>query len=180
LYYFSLYSFTNAKTCLQYLDCGAGQWLNIENGASFKQHYPFNDYCSPVKNWRLAYSFDPLAGIAKSEAHLVLGGECHIWSEQTDPVNLDDMVWPRASKYNPMITHFNLRKGWRLMIMVMAGAVGEVLWSGRQDSSGQNRSQITAAPRLAEMRERMVARGIRAGPVQMVFCTQNDAHECSL
>jgi hexosaminidase len=24
-------------------------------------------------------------------------GEVHIWSEQTDPINLDDMVWPRTS-----------------------------------------------------------------------------------
>jgi len=79
-----------------------------------------------------------------------------VWSEQTDPVNLDDMVWPRAC------------------------AAGEVLWSGRQDASGQNRSQITAAPRLAEMRERMVNRGIRVGPVQMVFCTQNNATKCAL
>lgn len=85
-----------------------------------------------------------------------MGGEVHIWSEQTDPVNLDDMVWPRAS------------------------AAAEVLWSGRQDEAGQNRSQITAAPRLAEMRERMLLRGVRAGPVQMVFCTQANATECAL
>lgn len=78
-----------------------------------------------------------------------------MWSEQTDAVNLDDMVWPRAS------------------------AAGEVLWSGRQDASGQNRSQISAGPRLAEMRERMVNLGVRVGPVQMVFCTQHDATECS-
>jgi hexosaminidase len=141
---------------MQYLDCGKGQWLDFDNGASFQDHYPFNDYCSPVKNWRLVYSYDPLAGVPASNAHLVLGGEVHIWSEQTDPVNLDDMVWPRAS------------------------AASEVLWSGRQDASGKNRSQITASPRLAEMRERMVSRGVRAGPVQMVFCTQNDATECAL
>ncbi|KAL5320523.1 hypothetical protein ACEPPN_011329 [Leptodophora sp. 'Broadleaf-Isolate-01'] len=139
-----------------YLDCGKGQWLNFDNGASFQQYYPFLDYCSPVKNWRLVYSYDPLGGVPANETHLVMGGEVHIWSEQTDPVNLDDMVWPRAS------------------------AAGEVLWSGRQDASGQNRSQITAGPRLAEMRERMVSRGISAGPVQMVFCTQNNATECAL
>lgn len=86
----------------------------------------------------------------------MLGGEVHIWSEQTDAVNLDDMVWPRSS------------------------AAGEVLWAGRQDASGHNRSQIDAGPRLAEMRERMVLRGVRAGPVQMVFCTQADATECAL
>lgn len=79
-----------------------------------------------------------------------------MWSEQTDPVNLDDMVWPRAS------------------------AAAEVMWSGRQDATGQNRSQLDASPRLADMRERMVLRGVRAGPVQMVFCTQSNATECSL
>lgn len=79
-----------------------------------------------------------------------------MWSEQTDSVNLDGMVWPRAS------------------------AAGEIMWSGRQDASGQNRSQLDASPRLAELRERLVSRGIAPGPVQMVFCTQNNATECSL
>jgi len=86
----------------------------------------------------------------------VVGGEVHIWSEQTDAVNLDGMVWPRAA------------------------AAGEVMWSGRQDASGQNRSQQDASPRLAEWRERLVARGIGAGPVQMIFCTQSNVTECSL
>ncbi|TVY85482.1 Beta-hexosaminidase [Lachnellula suecica] len=139
-----------------YLDCGKGQWLNFGNGASFQTYYPFNDYCSPTKSWRLVYSYDPLAGVPENETHLVLGAEVHIWSEQTDPVNLDSTIWPRAS------------------------AAGEILWSGRQDASGQNRSQITAAPRLAEMRERMLNRGIQVGPVQMIFCTQSNATECAL
>ncbi|KAK2626073.1 hypothetical protein QTJ16_004335 [Diplocarpon rosae] len=139
-----------------YLDCGKGQWIDFTNGASFEKYYPFKDYCDPFHNWRLVYSYDPLAGVPASETHLVQGGEVHIWSEQTDPINLDDMVWPRAS------------------------AAGEVLWSGRQDASGQNRSQVTASPRLAEWRERMVSRGVGAGPVQMVFCTQSEAGECSL
>jgi hypothetical protein len=102
------------------------------------------------------YSYDPLGGVPSSQQHLVVGGEVHIWSEQTDPVNLDDVVWPRAS------------------------AAGEILWSGRQDASGKNRTQVDAAPRLAEMRERMLERGVRVGPVQMVFCTQADATECAL
>lgn len=104
-------------TRLQYLDCGKGQWLNFENGASYDRWYPFNDYCSPVKNWRLMYSYDPFSGVLPQNRHLVLGGEVHLWAEQTDPVNLDDMLWPRAS------------------------AAGEVLWSGRQDFNGKNRSQ---------------------------------------
>lgn len=78
-----------------------------------------------------------------------------MWSEQTDPVNLDDMIWPRAS------------------------AAAEVLWSGAKDAQGNNRSQIEASPRLAQMRERMVLRGVRAGPVQMVYCTQ-DGTRCAL
>jgi hexosaminidase len=102
------------------------------------------------------YSYDPTAHLSAEQKALVLGGECHIWAEQTDPVNLDSMVWPRA------------------------GAAAEVLWSGRQDSSGQNRSQIEAAPRLAEWRERLVARGIGSGPVQMIYCAQFGGSECSL
>lgn len=138
-----------------YLDCGRGQWLNFDNGEAFQTFYPFNDWCGPSKSWRLIYSHDPTAGLSKEAAKRVLGGEVAVWSETIDAVNLDSLVWPRAS------------------------AAGEVLWSGRTDSGGQNRSQYDAAPRLAEMRERMVARGVRASPVQMPFCTQGDAGECA-
>ena len=78
-----------------------------------------------------------------------------MWSEQTDPVNLDDMLWPRAC------------------------AAAEVLWSGPKDAEGRNRSQVEASPRLGQMRERMVLRGVRAGPVQMVYCTLNGT-QCAL
>lgn len=101
------------------------------------------------------YSYDPLNQVPENLTHLVLGGEAHIWSEQTDPISLDRMVWPRAC------------------------AAGEVLWSGAKDASGQNRSQITASPRLSEMRERLVARGVMAEPIQMPFCTQNGT-QCAL
>lgn len=137
-----------------YLDCGKGQWLDFKPAVAANS-FPFADYCSPTKNWRLMYSYDPLHGIPANATHLVLGGEVHMWSEQTDPVNLDSMIWPRAS------------------------AAGEVLWSGAKDASGQNRSQIEASPRLSELRERMVQRGIGAGPVQMIFCTQNGT-QCAL
>lgn len=92
------------------------------------------------------YSYDPLEGVPAANQHLVLGGECHIWAEQTDPVSLDRMVWPRAA------------------------AAAEVLWSGAKDASGQNRSQVEAAPRLSEMRERLVAKGVMAEPIQMPYC----------
>lgn len=60
------------------------------------------------------------------------------------------------------------------MLWPRAAAAAEVLWSGAKDEEGKNRSQVEASPRLAEMRERMVSRGVRAGPVQMVFCTQEE------
>lgn len=101
------------------------------------------------------YSYDPHSGVPTSDQHLVIGGEAHIWAEQTDPVNLDRMVWPRAA------------------------AAAEVLWSGAKDAQGQNRSQIEAAPRLSELRERLVARGVMAEPVQMIFCLQGK-DQCSL
>jgi hexosaminidase len=137
-----------------YLDCGRGQWLNWANGAAFAQGFPFNDWCSPAKGWRLVYSHDPTAGLTAEEAKLVLGGEVTLWSETIDPVNFDTIVWPRAS------------------------AAGEVLWSGRTDSTGQNRTQLDAAPRLSEFRERMVRRGVRSSPVHMTFCTQASPEEC--
>ena len=78
-----------------------------------------------------------------------------MWSETIDNTNFDSLLWPRAS------------------------AAGEVLWSGRRDpATGQNRTQLDAAPRLNEFRERMVLRGVGSSPVQMTFCTQGRAEEC--
>lgn len=76
-----------------------------------------------------------------------------MWAEQTDPINIDGSIWPRAA------------------------AVAEVLWSGAKDTNGKNRSQIEASPRLNEMRERLVALGVRAEPIQMPSCTMNGT-EC--
>lgn len=101
------------------------------------------------------YSYDPLSGVPDDKQHLVLGGEAHMWAEQTDPVNVDRMIWPRAA------------------------AAAEVLWSGAKDENGQNRSQIEAAPRLSEMRERLVARGVGADAIQMSYCTMNGT-QCAL
>ncbi|KAL5118722.1 Glucosamine-6-phosphate isomerase (Glucosamine-6-phosphate deaminase) (GNPDA) (GlcN6P deaminase) [Pleosporales sp. CAS-2024a] len=137
-----------------YLDCGRGQWLDFAPSvaASF---WPYNDYCAPFHNWRLAYSYDPLTNVPEEHQHLVLGGEAHMWAEQTDPVNVDGMIWPRGA------------------------AVAEVLWSGAKDAQGVNRSQIEASPRLSEMRERLVAKGVGASPIRMPFCTM-DGERCAL
>lgn len=78
----------------------------------------------------------------------MLGGELAGWSESIDEATIDDILWPRAS------------------------AAGEVLWSGRTDAAGNNRTQLDASVRLAEFRERLIARGIKSGTIHMPFCTQ--------
>ncbi|CEJ81202.1 hypothetical protein VHEMI01345 [[Torrubiella] hemipterigena] len=137
-----------------YLDCGHGGWINYNN-ANAANAFPFNDYCSPVKNWRKVYYYDPWAGIPADKQSLLYGAEVHLWSEQTDGVNVDDMLWPRGS------------------------AAAEVMWSGRRDAKGQLRDQFDVVGRLAEIRERMVLHGFRSGPVQMPHCTQHDPSECA-
>lgn len=137
-----------------YLDCGYGQWVDF-SPATAAANFPWQDYCAPRHNWRVVYSYDPLDGVPADQTHLVVGGEVHIWSEQTDGVNLDTMVWPRAA------------------------AAAEVLWSGAKDAAGGNRSQIAASPRLAEVRERLVRRGVASEPVHMPFCTMNGT-QCAL
>ncbi|KAF1937856.1 hypothetical protein EJ02DRAFT_447188 [Clathrospora elynae] len=129
-----------------YLDCGKGQWLDFDPSSS-ADAWPYYDYCAPFHNWRLIYAYDPLSGVPEENQHLVIGGEAHMWAEQTDPINIDRMIWPRGS------------------------AVAEVLWSGAKDSEGRNRSQIDASPRLSEMRERLVGLGVGAEPIQMPYCT---------
>lgn len=48
------------------------------------------------------YSYDPLQGVPEDLQHLVIGGETHIWSEQTDTVNLDKMVISPFFKPKPL------------------------------------------------------------------------------
>ncbi|MBE3042981.1 family 20 glycosylhydrolase [Candidatus Bathyarchaeota archaeon] len=122
--------------------------MDFENGPVYQKYYPFVDWCSPTKNWKNVYSHDPTAGLTEEEAKLVLGGEVAVWTETIDPMTIDSLAWPRA------------------------GAAGEVLWSGRHDAAGQNRSLVDAGERLAEMGERMVAKGVRAEHLTEVWCLQ--------
>ena len=140
-----------------YLDCGHGGFINpypsgfsppeipynTSGGVPTQISDPFLDYCSPLKNWRHIYVYDPLVNITESLTHLIEGGEVHLWTEQTDPVDLDQRLWPRAA------------------------AAAEVMWSGPR-----NASMIEAASsRLGEWRERVVLDyGVRSGVVQMTFC----------
>ncbi|KAK4695221.1 hexosaminidase, partial [Lecanoromycetidae sp. Uapishka_2] len=127
-----------------YLDCGLGTFLDPDpSNPDTPVKRPFPDWCPPYKNWRHVLSYDPLADIPEEHRHLVIGGEVHLWGELTDSVNLDDMLWPRT-----------------------AAAAG-LLWRGK----GEIGEQTTRA--LAEMRERLVLRGIRAGMVQMEWGLRN-------
>ena len=128
-----------------YLDCGLGTWMDPDPSKpdDMRTKAPYADWCPPYKNWRLVYDYDPLDGIPEKNKHLVIGGEVHLWGELTDSVGLDGMLWPRVA------------------------AAAEVLWRGK----GQVEEGATR--RLAEMRERLVARGVGAGMVQMEWCLRN-------
>jgi hexosaminidase len=129
-----------------YLDCGLGGFIDPDpaNPTSPIQP-PYRSWCPPYKNWRVVYAYRPLEGVPEDLRHLVLGGEVHLWGELTDEVSLDGMLWPRTA------------------------AAGEVLWRGEGLGVGE-----PATRRLAEMRERLVRKGIRAGVVQMEWCLRNE------
>ncbi|KAI0354793.1 N-acetylhexosaminidase [Trametes cingulata] len=114
-----------------YLDCGAGEWIGDDVA---------NSWCDPFKTWQESYTFDPLANISESQAHLVLGGEQLLWTEQSGPENLDPIVWPRAA------------------------SSAEVFWSG----PGGNLT--TALPRLHDIAFRMRQRGVNAIQLQPLWC----------
>ncbi|KAI9700482.1 MAG: N-acetyl-glucosamine-6-phosphate deacetylase [Bogoriella megaspora] len=131
-----------------YLDCGFGTFLDPTEPSEPREDPtlkpPFLDYCTPYKNWRHVYSYDPLKDIPLSQHYLIVGGEVHLWGELTDSVTLDGMLWPRAA------------------------AAAEVLWSGGGDLPTEDTTR-----RLAEMRERLLRRKIAAGMVQMEWCLRN-------
>ncbi|KAL8861143.1 MAG: hypothetical protein Q9178_002359 [Gyalolechia marmorata] len=125
-----------------YLDCGHGYFIDPDPlNPDSPIRSPYLDYCSPYKNWRHMYAYDPVVDIPHSQRHLILGGEVHLWGELTDTVNLDGMLWPRVS------------------------AAAEVMWS----NPGKKPDESTTR-RLADMRERLVMKGVGAGVVQMEWC----------
>lgn len=127
-----------------YLDGGFGTWLDPRPGnADSPVKPPYLDWNTPYKNWRHVLSYDPLKGIPEDKKHLVLGGEVFLWAELVDEANLDVILWPRVC------------------------AAAEVLWRGKGEVCED------ATRRLAQMRERLVARGYQAQMVQMEWCLQN-------
>ncbi|KAK2766307.1 N-acetyl-glucosamine-6-phosphate deacetylase [Arachnomyces sp. PD_36] len=134
-----------------YLDCGHGGFINPLPGSTSVVD-PYVDYCSPMKNWRHIYAYNPLADVDEELHHLIHGGEAHLWAEQSDPSNLDTMLWPRAA------------------------TAGEVMWSGPRDKD----SIKDASFRLGEWRERIVVdKGITAGMVGMTMCLMDEG-SCEL
>lgn len=127
-----------------YLDAGFGTWLDPRPGNTDSPlKPPYQDWNTPYKIWRHVLSYDPLKGIREDKEHLVLGGEVFLWAELVDEANLDIILWPRVC------------------------AAAEVLWRGK----GEVCEDTTR--RLAQMRERLVARGYHAQMVQMEWCLQN-------
>ncbi|XP_066395085.1 beta-hexosaminidase 2-like isoform X2 [Miscanthus floridulus] len=131
-----------------YLDCGHGDFVG--NNSIYDD--PNSDYkadggswCGPYKTWQRVYDYDIAYGLTPEEAQLVIGGEVAMWTEQVDTAVLDGRVWPRAS------------------------AMAEALWSGNRDASGRKR-YAEATDRLIDWRQRMVGRGVRAEPIQPLWC----------
>ncbi|KAJ7068989.1 N-acetylhexosaminidase [Mycena belliarum] len=132
------FRFVHGPSDYFYLDCGAGEWIgNNPSG---------NSWCDPFKTWQKSYTFDPLANLTAAQAHLVLGGQQLLWSEQSDAQNIDSIVWPRAA------------------------TSAEIFWTGAKLPSGAALSGTEALPRLHELRYRMVQRGVRAIAIQPQWC----------
>ncbi|KAM0048521.1 putative beta-N-acetylhexosaminidase [Helianthus debilis subsp. tardiflorus] len=134
-----------------YLDCGHGDFTG--NNSAYDQPPGFDQkqggsWCGPFKTWQLIYNYDITYRLNATEAKLVLGGEVALWSEQADPTVLDSRIWPRAS------------------------AMAEALWSGNRDETGMKRS-AEATDRLSEWIHRMVSRGVKAEPIQPLWCIRN-------
>ncbi|KAJ7094815.1 hypothetical protein C8R44DRAFT_890240 [Mycena epipterygia] len=58
---------------------------------------PVDGWRDPFKTWQKSYTFNPLAGLSSDQAHLVLGGQELLWTEQSDAQNLDPIAWLHAA-----------------------------------------------------------------------------------
>ncbi|KDQ16047.1 glycoside hydrolase family 20 protein [Botryobasidium botryosum FD-172 SS1] len=121
-------------------------YFYLVSGGWVGNNIPGNSWCDPFKTWQKAYSFNPLANLTAAQTPLVLGGQHLLWAEQSDPSNLDSIVWPRAA------------------------ASAEVFWTGANQPSGKPRNVDEALPRLHDIRYRFVQRGVKAVALQPLWC----------
>ncbi|CAG8433455.1 5290_t:CDS:2 [Ambispora gerdemannii] len=127
----------------------AGFWyLDCGHGNWLGNYVEGNSWCGHFKTWQWMYSYNPRNGLSDKEAELVIGGEVLLWSEQADATNFETTLWPRTA------------------------VTAEILWSGNYDSTGMTRNVREALPRLTEFRFRLVGRGIRAEPLQPLWCAR--------
>ncbi|CAK9435278.1 uncharacterized protein LODBEIA_P57570 [Lodderomyces beijingensis] len=141
-----------------YLDCGYGGFLtNDWKYVDAPQNTQFNtckggSWCGPYKTWQRIYTFDFLSNLTQSEQELVVGAEAVLWSEQVDFAVLTGKIWPRAS------------------------ALGESLWSGNKNASGEFRL-YEMSTRIVKFREYLVSLGFAVSPLVPKFCLFNP-HGC--
>ncbi|KDN42718.1 glycoside hydrolase family 20 protein [Tilletiaria anomala UBC 951] len=131
----------HAPSTYFYLDCGRGVGLTGS---------PSPSWCTYVNAWDM-YAFDPLNGTqgVQDGPKRVLGGEAALWTETVFEGNLDTLIWPRT------------------------GAVAEVFWTGASyetNKETKTRRATEAAPRLNDLRYRMVERGVAAQPLVPHWC----------
>lgn len=125
-------------------------YLDCGQGAWLGDDPSGSSWCDPYKHWQMIYTYDLLANLTtQQQQKMVVGGEVAIWSEQVDEQNLDTYSWPRTS------------------------AAAEVLWSGNRDKAGNIVSTKNVLPWLNNFRFWMVSKGIRAEPLQPLWCVVN-------
>ncbi|KAJ5157833.1 Beta-hexosaminidase 1 [Penicillium canariense] len=127
----------------------SSDWLYLDCGfGGFVTNDPRYD------SWQRIYDYDFTTNLTAAQAKHVLGAEAPLWSEQVDDITISSKFWPRAA------------------------ALGELVWSGNRDASGQKRTtQLTQ--RLLNFREYLVANGVMASALVPKYCLQHP-HACDL
>lgn len=69
-----------------YLDCGMANWVG--NGLN---------WCAPYIGWQTVYDNSPAKIAGPKYAHLMMGAEATLWTEQTDDSSVGVRLWPRAA-----------------------------------------------------------------------------------